>query len=273
MIQRFIAFAALFSLASSPALAWGQTGHRVTGAIAETYLSGQARAAIADLLGPETLAEASTWADFMRASDEPFWRQAGPYHYVTVPHDHAYHETGAPDEGDAVSALAMFSDIVRDADAPIEERQRALRFIVHIIGDLHQPLHAGNGTDRGGNDVAVTWFGQETNLHSVWDSRMIDGWQLSFTEIASWLGAKITSEQAAAWMQADPHVWIAESTAIRDGVYPDETRLGYDYAFAHKAAVDARLSMGGVRIAAYLNALFATDEPSAGPQADAQNTR
>ena len=274
MFQRIIVSLALISLTSAPAFAWGQTGHRVTGAIAEAHLGEAARAGVAGLIGPETLAEASTWADFMRASDEPFWRAAGPFHYVTVPHGHAYHEVGAPEEGDAVSALALFADVVRDENAPLEERRRALRFIVHIIGDLHQPLHAGNGTDRGGNDVAVTWFGQETNLHSVWDSKMIEGWQLSFTEISAWLGAKITSEQAAAWMETDPAVWIAESTAIRDTIYPQETRLGYDYAFAHKQTVDTRLSMAGVRIAAYLNALFEDDAPQAEPrEARARSTR
>lgn len=273
MIRRLLAATALASLLAAPAFAWGQTGHRVTGAIAERYLSDQAREGVRALLGPETLAEASSWADFMRASDEPFWREAGPYHYVTVPHGHAYHEVGAPDEGDAVSALAMFAQIVRDERAPLEERQRALRFIVHIVGDLHQPLHAGNGTDRGGNDVRVSWFGEETNLHSVWDSQMINGWQLSFSEIAGWLGARITQQQAAEWMQADPQVWIAESTAIRDTVYPGEERLGYDYAFAHKATVDRRLSMGGVRIAAYLNGVFSEAMPAGETEAGARSTR
>lgn len=273
MLQRLLLSVAAASLLSAPAFAWGQTGHRVTGAIAERHLSTGARAAVEAILGPESLAEASTWADFMRASDEPFWRQAGPYHYVTVPHGHEYHEVGAPDEGDAASALAEFAAVVRDGEAPLEERQRALRFIVHIVGDLHQPLHAGNGTDRGGNDVRVSWFGEETNLHSVWDSKMINGWQLSFTEIAGWLDEKITPQEADEWMEADPRVWIAESTAIRDTIYPQDTRLGYDYAFAHKATVDSRLTMGGIRIAAYLNDLF-DDAPVPASHADeARSTR
>lgn len=273
MFQRLLLGVAAASCLSTPAFAWGQTGHRVTGAIAERHLSAEARAAVAAILGPETLAEASTWADFMRASDEPFWRQAGPYHYVTVPAGAHYHEVGAPEEGDAAAALDDFTATLRDPQASLEERQLALRFIVHIIGDLHQPLHAGNGTDRGGNDVQVSWFGEDTNLHSVWDSRMIEGWQLSFSEIAGWLSAKITEEEAEAWMVADPEVWISESTAIRDRIYPEETRLGYDYAFAHKATVDERLSMGGVRIAAYLNALFADAPAPVETYSEAQSTR
>lgn len=259
MILRLACTLAIALLAAPPeALAWGQTGHRVTGAIAERHLSDEARAAVRLILGPETLAEASTWADFMRASPEPFWQEAaGPWHYVTVPPGSTHAEVGAPPEGDAVTALARFEKTLRDETAPLAERQLALRFAIHIIGDLHQPLHVGNGNNRGGNDIRVRYHREPTNLHSVWDSGMIDRQQLSYSEMTDWLDARITPEQLQAWSDTDPQTWLRESAEIRDRIYPQGDEIGYDYDFAHLATLQRRLQQGGVRIAVYLNALFA----------------
>jgi uncharacterized cupredoxin-like copper-binding protein len=257
MKKLLIASALLAVSSMQQAHAWGQTGHRVTGAIAEQYLTAEAKAAIKQLLPNESLAEASTYADEMRSNPGEFWqKEARPYHYVTVPKGKHYHDVGAPEEGDAFTALQKFSKIVKDETAPLEERQRALRFIVHIIGDLHQPLHAGNGTDKGGNDVKLEFFWDDSNLHRVWDSGLIDRRQLSFTEWTQWLSEKITPEQAAAWNTIDPLVYIAESAVIRDTIYPETERLGWDYLYQHLPTATVRLQEGGVRIAAHLNDLF-----------------
>ncbi|RDV25680.1 S1/P1 Nuclease [Alteromonas aestuariivivens] len=243
---------------SLPSLAWGPTGHRVSGAIAEQYLSPQAKMAISELLPNESLAEASTYADEMRSDPSVFWQKtASPYHYVTVPQGKTYAQVGAPEQGDAVFALNQFTAIVKDPSASREQKQLALRFIVHIIGDLHQPLHAGNGSDRGGNDVKVRFFWQDSNLHRVWDSQLIDHRQLSYTEWTDWLAGKITPEQARAWQVTDPEVWIAESTRLRDGLYPqDANNMAYDYVYEHIDSVKLRLQQAGVRLAAYLNEVF-----------------
>lgn len=257
-------------LMPAPALAWGKTGHRVIGAIAERLVSRHTRHAIAAILGPESIAEASTWPDFERSNPDAFWqKEAGPYHYVTVPAGKTYAEVGAPPEGDAVTALAKFVVTVRDTTAPLAERQLALRFIIHIVGDLHQPLHAGNGTDKGGNDVKVVFHREPTNLHAVWDSGLIDQEQLSYSEWTTWLLRRISPEQRRDWRATDPKVWIGESTAVRDKIYPerpaetpgkpaaDKIDLGFGYIYAWSATRDLRLEQGGVRLAAYLDALFA----------------
>jgi hypothetical protein len=132
----------------------------------------------------------------------------------------------------------------------------ALRFTLHIIGDLHQPLHAGNGNDRGGNDIRVTFFREATNLHAVWDSGMIDRRQLSYTEFTAFLTRRITPTLHRQWSEPDALVWIAESAAIRDTIYPASNELSWDYAYQHRETVDTRLMQGGVRMAAYLNALW-----------------
>lgn len=249
-------------LCSADVLAWGKTGHRVTGTIAARYLSDEAAAAVRDILGVEDLAEASTWPDFMRSDPDEFWRRTGnPYHYVTIPVGKTYEQVGAPPQGDAITALALFSATLRDEAAPLAERQKALRFMVHIIGDLHQPLHAGNGTDRGGNSFNVIFYDEPTNLHSVWDSGLVDEEQLSYSELSDWLLRKLTEQQVADWMEPDPMVWIAESAALRDTIYPPAgASLRWDYFFAHRDTVRRRLTQGGIRMAAYLNALFAATD-------------
>ena len=267
--MRSLRLAALLAVAAlaapSPALAWGKTGHRAAAAVADTHLSGLARARVQQILGVESLDEASTWPDEMRSNPDPFWQKtASPWHYVTVG---GFTYDRAPAEGDAVSALQRFSAVLRDPAATRADQQLALRFIVHIVTDLHQPLHVGKGTDRGGNDVKVTWFGRPTNLHAVWDSALVDEEALSFSEWAERLGRHSTPEDIVANWVANPQVWISESAQIRDTIYPDKPELGYDYVYRHTPTVKRRLRLAGIRLAAHLNQLF--DLPSAGP-ADAR---
>ncbi|WP_026376608.1 S1/P1 nuclease [Aestuariibacter salexigens] len=253
-------FALACTLSASQALAWGQIGHRVTGAIAEQHLTEQAQAAINEILPNESLAEASTWPDEMRSNPAEFWqKEAGPWHYVTVPHEHTYSDVGAPEQGDAYSALKTFRATLLDKDASMADKQLALRFIVHNIGDLHQPLHVGNGKDRGGNDVRVEFFWESSNLHRVWDSGLIDRRQLSYTEWTAWLSEKITPELKAQWYEADPLAWIAESAEMRDAIYPQGDKISWDYLYQHIPTVKLRLQQSGIRIAAYLNEVFAQD--------------
>jgi len=257
LVVLLAAFAATFP---APALAWGKTGHRVVAQIADGRLTARTRQAVKAILGVETLAEAANWPDTMKSDPSPFWqRQASPWHYVTVPTGKSYAAVGAPPEGDAVTALTRFSATLRDPRASLTERQAALRFVVHIVGDLHQPLHTGNGNDRGGNDRKVTFFGRATNLHSVWDSGLVDDEQLAFTEMSAWLGARVTPAEARDWATNDPRVWIGESAALRDRIYPAEGQdtLSYAYVYANTPRMELQLEKGGVRLAAYLNELFA----------------
>ncbi|MEP1384172.1 MAG: S1/P1 nuclease [Paraglaciecola sp.] len=247
----------IVAVMSFQALSWGQIGHRVTGTIAENYLTAEAKLVIATILPNETLAEASTWPDEMRSNPSEFWKKtAGPYHYVTIPDGKTYGEVGAPEQGDGFSALQAFTKQLKSDKTTIEQKQLALRFIIHIIGDLHQPFHAGNGTDRGGNDVKLKFFWQDSNLHRVWDSGLIDSQQLSYTEWSAILLAKISKQQAQQWMDVDPHIWIAESAKLRAKLYPDSDEISWDYQYQNLPIVKERLQMGGVRIAAYLNELF-----------------
>jgi hypothetical protein len=262
------AAAAAFAFTPSPALAWGKTGHRVVAALAEAQLSGLAKAHVRQLLGMESLDEAATWPDEMRSDPSPFWQKAsGAFHYVTldgVVYDHA------PPEGDALEALARYTATLRDPAASLAEKQLALRFVIHLVGDLHQPLHAGKCCDRGGNEVKVKWFGKDSNLHSVWDSSLVDDEQLSFTELAAKLQRHTSSEDVIRWWNVNPREWVSESAKIRETVYPAMPssgstdrdgrpavpELSYPYVYKFTPVVEQRLKQAGVRLAAYLDAIY-----------------
>jgi hypothetical protein len=268
------AAAAAIALIPSPALAWGKTGHRVVAAIADAQLSGLARAHIKEILGSaESLDEAANLPDEMRSAPTQFWQKtATPWHYVTlngVLYDHA------PSEGDALEALQRYTATLRDPNANLADKQLALRFIVHLVGDLHQPLHVGKCCDKGGNEVKVKWFGRDLNLHSVWDSALVDEEQLSFTEMTAKLQRHISNDDVIAWWDINPRDWISESAQIRETLYPTTPpkgakgkkgepavpELSYAYVYKFTPVMEQRLKQAGVRLAAYLNAIYAEPQP------------
>ncbi len=273
----FVLAAALVTAVPSPVFAWGKTGHRVVAAIAEPQLSGLARAHVQEILGGgESLDEAANWPDEMRSDPAPFWQKtATPWHYVTlngIIYDHA------PAEGDALEALNHYRDVLRDPRATLAEKQTALRFIVHLVGDLHQPLHVGKCCDRGGNEVKVKWFGRDLNLHSVWDSALVDEEQLSFTEMAAKLDRHTSPQDVIDWWDINPRDWISESAQIRETIYPSAPtkpakpvkgkkrkgpalpELSYGYVYKFTPIMERRLQQAGVRLAAYLNDIYASSQ-------------
>ena len=269
-MKRLAAFLALSACVAAPAGAWGPIGHRITAQIAQDNVSGQTRARIEQILGAEELPEAATWPDEQRSNPDAFWQsEASPWHFVTLPVGDAPGALVHPPEGDAVTALEKFTAVLRDPAAPQAERARALRFVVHIVTDLHMPLHAGKPGDRGGNWVNVLWFDVPQNLHWVWDEGMILRQQLSYSEYTARLKARTTPEQVIEWWDADPDTWIGESTALRDRIYPapgengeDGSRerpipLSYQYNYDWTPEMELRLQQAGIRAAAYLDWVFA----------------
>lgn len=246
---------------SMPANAWGKLGHRVTGEIAEDYLSEEAKAAVDQILGSTTdMAEVSTWPDFMRSSNMPFFKhEAFPLHFVTVPDDKNYPDIDAPKNGDAYTGLDRFKADLQNPNASQDEKRLALIMIIHIISDLHQPLHVGRGDDWGGNKLEISFKGTPSNLHEIWDEHLVRDEELSYTEMAHWLNRKLTPSLVEEWSITDPLVWIAESKKIRPNVYPEEgeTDLSWQYVYKHRATMRTRLSQSGIRLAAYLNEVFA----------------
>lgn len=249
--------------------AWGPTGHRTVAKIAENHLTAAARFAVANLLAPDTLVEASTWADEIR-SDEA-WAHASRWHYVNI----ADGVVLAPmmilaREGgplDIIEAIVHFESVLGNAETPAPDREIALRWLVHLIGDLHQPLHVGRAEDRGGNALEAVWHGRSTNMHRIWDSDMIDGTRLSYSELAASIDSASEAE-IDDWQGTRVLGWMNESRALRDraSTRPEPSRGGsYQYSYDNLGLVRQRLLQAGVRLAGRLNALLDA-EPQAWEQ-------
>ena len=245
---------ALLFLLAAPALAWGPTGHRVVALVAEEHLSAPARLEVHTLLGGETLAEASTWADDVR--ERRTWRQSSPWHYVNIPDGKTYKQSRKNRRGDILTAIERFErDLANRRNSPAK-RANALRFLIHFVGDLHQPLHVGRFEDRGGNSIDVTWFGEPTNLHRVWDSQIISRRRISFRRWADSLD-RPSRQQIAAWTASGPLDWAAESQELRPRVYRiGDGKLGKRYDRDNLPVVRERLLQAGVRLAAFLEKVF-----------------
>ena len=223
-----------------------------------------------EILGTESLDDAATVPDEQRNNPDPFWQEtASPYHYVTLPRGKTASELEHPPAGDAVTALEHFTATLRDPTASRADKQLALRFIVHFVADLHMPLHVGYENDRGGNDFKVTWFGAPQNLHWVWDEGIIVRKELSATEYAEKLERRLNPADTLAWWNPDPLAWIQESADLRDRIYPptdgkngagtekSPVALSWQYEYDWTPAMELRLEQSGVRLAAYLDWVFA----------------
>jgi hypothetical protein len=256
--NKFIAalFFILFSFMSFHSYCWGVTGHRVVAEIAQHHLSKKARKNLRKLIGKESLQEWANWPDFIKSDST--WNFASKWHYVNIPGDMTKDQfipalQNLKGENLYTQIKAMIAQI-KDENLPLDKRQIALRFLIHFVGDLHQPLHVGREADQGGNRIKVTWFDKETNLHSVWDNSIVEFQQYSFSEYATTLD--ITDEgTAASWMSGSLEDWFYDSYQLANKVYasvPADGKLGYRYNYIFKEDLDRQLLKGGLRLAALL---------------------
>ncbi|MBS0194197.1 MAG: S1/P1 nuclease [Proteobacteria bacterium] len=245
------------------ALAWGQHGHRIVGEIAQQRLTPRASAAVAGLLAGErepTLAGVSNWADALRWRDPELFQRSKRWHFVNF-HDRDCHYVPARDcpHGDCIVAATQEQlRVLADTRLPREQRAQALKFVVHFIGDIHQPLHAGNRDDRGGNEYQIRYRGHGTNLHKVWDGLILgqagfdpedDAQRLAKTQVAA---AELRTDARA------PERWARESCLAIDAnaIYPPSHRIDRAYLGVHRSLAEQRLLLAGARLAAELNAIL-----------------
>jgi len=249
------AIAALLTALCLPlkASAWGFEGHRLIAELAEAQLTPEAKAEVNRLLALEpgaTLASISTWADENRSPSTASW------HYVNLPRDSGCKyeaERDCPDGQCVVGAIERQSKVL--ASSAIDaDKLKALKYVVHFVGDVHQPLHAGYADDKGGNTFQVQAFGRGANLHSLWDSRLIENWPSGVPALLAEL--KATPSKAAG---AAPAQWAEESCRVvaTDGFYPTEHKIDSDYERNAAPALKERLSSAGRRLAALLNGALA----------------
>jgi hypothetical protein len=256
-----VVFAVVIALvAPAAARAFGSSGHRIVGYVADRHLCAQTRVALKPLLAGQTLAEAGTWPDRIRR--QPAWQHTRPWHYINVSDHGSVAMVARRSSDNVLAALARFEKELRDSSLGDQQRGLALRFVAHFVADIHQPLHVGRESDRGGNLIPVRVGKRKTNLHAVWDADLL--------RIAGapgpreWVrrqpipgGAEVLRQQ-----RASPLDWAKESQALRPSVYAFDRAgkgpfpLAPDYLDAARALAAERLLTAGIRLAGRLNAAF-----------------
>jgi len=241
------------------ASAWGQRGHALVGALAERELSPAARAEVDRLLAGEpdpTLAGVASWADELRENDPDLGRRSAKWHYVNMAEDGCKARPAAQcPGGDCVyAAIAAQRAILSDRTRPLGERSQALKFLVHFVGDAHQPLHAGFARDRGGNTHQIRHAGEGTNLHRLWDGELPARAGMSRREQLEAIAQLPLPADAHI---ADPMQWAAAAceVALRQGFYPKSgSEVGEAYLSRWRPVADAQLRLAGHRLGRLLEA-------------------
>lgn len=261
MIKKCLAAVLLFTLLPFSLFAWGVVGHRAIGRIAENHLTDKARREVAALLGPETLPLVSTYPDEVRS--DPAYKYTGPWHYLDTTSNLPYAQYVATidtiRQPNAYLALQQMMAQLKDPNKSKADRVFALKFIVHLVGDVHQPMHAGHSEDQGGNKIAVKFLGRDQNLHSLWDSGLIDYEGLSYSELSQ-ANDHATKAQVQQWQHDPMATWLFESYQLCEPLYTEAAQnptFDYRYYPAHAVVLNQRLLQAGIRLAGVLNQIFA----------------
>jgi hypothetical protein len=264
MAKKFLrrsAFIGLLFYLPFHSMGWGMLGHRIVGEIAERYLTPEARKAVTQILGTESVAMASNWADFIK-SDSTF-NYLSPWHYLNIKDGLNYTEfrdyLKKDTVADANTKLNFLVKELKNKKLPKDKKIMYLRLLIHIVGDIHQPMHVSRAEDQGGNRIRVMWFNEPSNLHRVWDDQLIEYQKLSYTEYVKAID-HTNAKQNLAWQKQPISQWFFDSYEISHNLYneirnPDE-KLSYRYNFDHVQILNEQLLKGGIRLAGLLNDIF-----------------
>ncbi|MGM5471101.1 S1/P1 nuclease [Flavobacteriaceae bacterium LMO-SS05] len=235
---------------------WGPTGHRTVGEIASKHLTSKAKREIKKLLNGESLALASTFGDEIKSDKR--YNKYYTWHYINMPLDADYDASKQNPKGDLVSGIAYCKSVILDKNASDKDKAFYLRLLIHLIGDLHQPMHVGLEEDKGGNDFKVKWFYKDTNLHSIWDSKMIDDYGMSYTELAQ-NADYLTKEQIQELEKGTVIDWVNDTHKLTRQVYASSSEgdnLRYEYSYKFLNVARKQMQIAGIRLAKTLNELF-----------------
>lgn len=249
------------------AFGWGAKGHDIVAAIAEQHLTCKAKRKINKLLDGKSIVYYSSWMDSIQNS--PYWEngynKTKTWHYANVDKGLTYQTMTKNPDGDVVNGLEMLTREMSENYDNLTDSMRVdyLKMIVHMVGDMHCPMHAGRLSDRGGNGTKVKWFGQETNLHSIWDSKIVDSArQWSYTEWVDHLDRtdrgyrkSVISGSFEDWFCKT----VEESAKLYDYIEAtgvEAPNLSYQYLYDYSPLLEQQLLLGGYRLAYVLNTIF-----------------
>ncbi|MGJ4728418.1 S1/P1 nuclease [Luteimonas sp. SDU101] len=247
---------------SSVSHAWNGYGHRLVANLAEPHLQPEARAEVQRLLaleGASRMADVASWADELRNTDSELARRSTRWHFVNMAEDGCAFDAARHCAGGdcVVAAIREQADILADRSRPDAERLQALKFVIHFVGDAHQPMHAGYGHDRGGNRVQVHVHGKGSNLHALWDDDLLGSAGLDEAEYADrlQLAADRLPADVGPYTPSSPAVWAEQSCRIATtpGVYPEQAKIEAGYLDRHRPTAERQVQLGGARLAHLLN--------------------
>lgn len=259
-LKKLIFILSLFCL-PAVANAWGVLGHRIVGEVADKYINKKTRKAIQQILGAETMAMTANWADFIKSDTS--YNYLSTWHYVNLPQnlskEGVFNYLEEEKMPNIYNKLNEMIAVLKNPQSTADQKKLALRMVIHLVGDMHQPMHTARKEDLGGNRVYVTWFNEKSNLHRVWDEQLIDFQQLSYMEYTAAINHP-TREQLAGWQQLSIKDYVYESYEICNKIYAtgikNDDKLSYRYNFDWINTVNEQLLKGGVRLAKILNDIY-----------------
>lgn len=241
-------------------ISWGVIGHRAIGQIAQNHLSKKADKAVKELLGTESLAMVSTYPDEIRSY--PDFAYTAPWHYVNVPHGLSAEQFKAQlttmDRPNIHKAIKKCIADLKSTQSTQQEKVFALKFLAHLVGDIHQPMHTGRAEDSGGNNIKIKLMRKESNLHGLWDSGLIDYAGMSYQELAKTCD-EVSREDVKAWQKDEVETWAFESYEMSQKLYQEAEKdpaFDYNYYPKHAEYMKKRLAQAGIRLAGLLNEIY-----------------
>ena len=253
-----IIFSAIMALMIVPnAFGWGSKGHDVVAYIAEQNLSRKVARKVTKALEGHSPVYYANWMD--NASHTPEYAYTSTWHYANVDEGYTYQTMPKNEKGDVVVAVNDLVSQLKSGKLTSEQESVALRMLIHLVGDMHCPMHAGHKSDLGGNMVEVVYFGKPSKLHSIWDSSLVESahnW--GYTEWQRQIDRKSKAEGQQI-QQGVPEEWFMETVELCKGIYkdlPEGTKLSYDEVAKYAPMIEEQLLKGGLRLAKILEEIY-----------------
>ncbi len=245
--------------ASNLMYSYGVTGHRIVADIAENHLTGKAKRHLKKIIGDQKLAYWANWPDFIKSDTTGVWKHTDQWHYVNInPQDNfkSFSDSLKAQTGpNLYTQIKTLSAQIKDKKTSAKDREIALRFLIHLVGDSSQPMHVGRAEDLGGNRIKLKFFGENTNLHSLWDSKLIDFQKYSYSEYTTLLDVK-SKEEVKKIQAGTLEEWLYDSHQSANKIYANTLMDGsyaYDYNYKYADLMERQLLYGGLRLAKILN--------------------
>lgn len=249
-------------------ISWGFKGHRAVASIAQKHLTSNTAYVVSAYLKGESMSDVATWADENRS------RTTAPWHFLNLPLGltrEQFAKFVSESDNNVYSAILKTEASLKDANLTPDQKNDALKYLIHLVGDAHQPMHVSRKEDKGGNTIQLRFDNRGTNLHSLWDSKLIDHEGLSEAEIAKTYDLATTA-QIRQWQSDSPMQWIWESYQISSELYaqakPGQV-IDDTYYQKYIPVIRKRIDQAGIRLAGELNKLFNNEQVKAAAMAPA----